>query len=66
MDDLTLGQIEEDINYNFKNKYDEDDEIFSDNLQTCKYYEMPELKNEFIKDDNGFSIYSHNIRSMDG
>ena len=66
MNDLTLGQIEEDINYNFKNRYDEDNEIFSDNLQSCRYYEMPEFKSNFSKDKNGFSIYSHNVRSING
>ena len=66
MNDLTLGQIEEDINYNFKNRYDEDNEIFSDNFQSCRYYEMPEFKSNFSKDKNGFSIYSHNVRSING
>jgi hypothetical protein len=45
MNDLGLGQIEDDLNYNFKHKYDEENEIYTDNLHSCKYFEMPEIKN---------------------
>ena len=50
--DLSLGEIEDDNKYNFKNIYDEDNEIFSDNLHSCEYYEMSEFKSKFIKDIN--------------
>ena len=62
---IDLGQIEEDKNYQFINKYDEDNDMFVQNLHSCKYYEMDEIKNKFAKAD-GFSTYSHNIRSING
>ena len=66
MSDIGLGQIEEDKNYNFKAMYDEDAEIFDDNLHTCEYFEMSELKQKFSKNIESFSSYSHNIRSLNG
>ena len=66
MNDLGLGQIEDDLNYNFKHKYDVENEIYTDNLHSCKYFEMPEIKNQFLKFKDGFSAYSHNIRSLNG
>ena len=36
MNDLGLGQIEENLDYNFKHKYDEENEIYTDNLHSCK------------------------------
>ena len=64
--DLTLGQIENDLNYNFKNTFDEDKEIFADQMHSCDYYEMEELKHKFKTYDKSFSTYSHNIRSING
>ena len=66
MSDLGLGQIEDDQNLNFKSKYDEDKEIYTDNLHSCDYYEMSELKTKFLKNNQCFSTYSHNIRSING
>ena len=66
MSDIGLGQIEEDKNYNFKAMYDEDADIFDDNLHTCEYFEMSELKQKFSKNIESFSSYSHNIRSLNG
>ena len=66
MTDIGLGQIEDDNNLNFKTIYDEDNEIYDDNLHSCAYYEMPEFKNNFIKNKECFSVYSHNIRSING
>ena len=66
MNDLGLGQIEGNVDYNFKHKYDEENEIYTDNLHSCQYFEMPELKNKFMKFKDGFSSYSHNIRSING
>ena len=66
MDDLGLGHVEDDNNYNFKNIYDEDNEIYTNDSHTCEYYEMPELKNKFLKHNDCFSTYSHNIRSING
>ena len=66
MNDITLGQIENNKNFNFRTKYDEDNEIYTDNMDMCKYYEMHELKNNFAKYKDGFSTYSHNIRSING
>ena len=65
MVDISLGQIEEEKEYNFKLKYDEDGNIFIDE-QNCKYFEIFELKNEFVQRKNSFSCYSHNIRSING
>ena len=66
MNDLGLGQIEENLDYNFKHKYDEENEIYTDNLHSCKYFEMPEIINQFMRFKDGFSSYSHNIRSING
>ena len=64
--DINFGQIENDLNYNFKNKYDEDKEIFDEQLHSCEYYQMDEFKSKNIKHINSFSTYSHNIRSLNG
>ena len=61
-----MGQIEDDSNFNFKQKYDEDKEMFDNNLHSCEYYEMGEFKNKFTKHLDSFSTYSHNIRSVNG
>ena len=37
MSDIGLGQIEDDKDYNFKIKYDENNEILDDNIHTCEY-----------------------------
>ena len=66
MIDIGLGQIEGDKYYNFAKKYDEDNEIFSQNMNSCKYYEMEEISKVFSNKSDNFSIYSHNIRSMNG
>ena len=47
MSDIGLGQIEDDKNLNFKAKYDEENEIYTNNLHSCEYYEMSEFKNSF-------------------
>ena len=36
------------------------------NFHSCEYYEIEEIKNKFSKYENGFSTYSHNIRSING
>ena len=64
--DINLGQIENNQNYNFINKFDEDNEVFADNFHSCEYYEMEDMKNNFSKTNNAFSTYSHNIRSING
>ena len=64
--DITLGQIEDDINFNFKNKFDDDKEVFTDNLHSCEYYEMDDLRKKFANSIDCFSTYSHNIRSING
>ena len=66
MADLGLDQIEDDENLNFKTKYDEDNEIYTDIIHSCEYYEMPDVKNKFIQHKECFSTYSHNIRSING
>ena len=38
--DINLGQIKNNHNYNFMNKYDEDNEVFGNNFHSCEYYEM--------------------------
>ena len=66
MSDIGLGQIEDDKDFDFKMKYDEDKEIYTDDLHSCNYFEISELKNTFSKNNNSFSSYSHNIRSING
>ena len=66
MTDIGLGQIEDDKDLNFKLKYDEDKEIYTDNMHSCEYFEMSDFKNNFSKHIDSFSSYSHNIRSING
>ena len=48
MNDISLDQIEGDKTFNFIRKYDEDNEIISQNMHSCKYYEMEDFnKNIF-------------------
>ena len=64
--DINLGQIKGDKNYNFLSKYDEDRDLSNSNFQMCEYYEMDDIKNKFNRYKDGFSTYSHNIRSING
>ena len=48
MFDIGLGQIEGNKDYNFSKKYDEDNEIFSQNMNSCKYYEIEEISKIFL------------------
>ena len=64
--DINLGQIEDDKRYNFIHKFDEDHEVFADNFHSCEYYEIENMKNNFLQHKDGFSTYSHNIRSING
>ena len=64
LSDIGLGQIEDDKNYDFITKYDEDKEIFTENAHSCEYFEMDELKNKFKNQVDSFSTYSHNVRSI--
>ena len=66
MNDISLGQIEGDKTFNFITKYDEDNEIISQNMHSCKYYEMEDFNKIFSKESGKFSTYSHNIRSING
>ena len=59
MNDLSIDQIEGDKTYNFITKYDEDNEIISQNMHSCKYYEMEDLKKYFSKKSSKFSTYCH-------
>ena len=61
-----MGQIEDNENYNFKTKYDEDKEVFTENSHSCEYFEIDELRSKFSKHSECFSTYSHNIRSING
>ena len=63
---INLGQIEDDENFNFKTKYDDDKEIFTENSHSCEYFEINELGPKFAKHNEYFSTYSHNIRSING
>ena len=47
MSDIGLGQIEDDKDFDFKMKYDEDKEIYTNDLHSCNYFEISELKNTF-------------------
>ena len=62
----SLSQIEGDVEYNFHKKYDEENDIFYHNLQTCKYFEMNQFRTEFSTKTQNFSTYSHNVRSLNG
>ena len=67
MNDISIDQIEGDKTYNFVTKYDEDNEIISQNMHySCKYYEIEDLKKYFSEESSKFSTYSHNIRSING
>ena len=44
MNDMKLVQIVNDENFNFIQKYDDENEIFNDDLPSCKYYEQTEFK----------------------
>ena len=66
MPDLSLGQIEDDVNYNFQSKYDGDKVIYDGNSQSCNYFEMSEFNTKFSSIKAKFSIYSHNVRSLNG
>ena len=66
MNDISLGQIEKDKQFHFNTKYDEEHEFFHDIGNSCKYYDVSELVENFSKLKRGFSIYSHNIRSING
>ena len=46
--------------------YDEDNNVFLENLHSCKYYEIDELQKNFLNSNNDFSTYSHNVRSLNG
>jgi hypothetical protein len=50
-----LGQIEDNENYNFKTKYDEDKEVFTENSHSCEYFEIDELRSKFSKHSECFS-----------
>ena len=45
--DKSLSQIEGDLDYNFIRKYDEENDVFSHNLNSCRYFEMDQFKNNF-------------------
>ena len=64
--DINLSQIENDSHYNFKSKYDDDKEIFADQMHSCEYYQMDEFKNKYKNYVDSFSTYSHNVRSLNG
>ena len=66
MNDLTLGQIENDKNFNFQSKYDDENELLLMDKHVCKYHEMSDFYGKFCNYKDGFSIYSHNIRSITG
>ena len=66
MSDISLGEIKDDLSYNFKNKFDEENEVFAENLHSCNYFELDEMKSKFKNYSEGFSTYSHNIRSLNG
>ena len=54
--DIGLGQIEDEKDYNFKLKYDEEREIYNDDLHNCDYFEMPELKQKILKEKIHFHV----------
>ena len=59
--------LQGDKHYNFIiRNYDEDGNVFVNNIHSCKYYEMDDVKNNFSKQTDNFSTYSHNIRSLNG
>ena len=47
MSEITLGQIENDKQFHFNSKYDEEHELFHDIKNSCNYYDVSELKNNF-------------------
>ena len=61
-----MGEVEDDKQFNFKSKYDEDNEIFSANLHLCEYLEIQEFKTKYSDNRKCFSTYSYNIHSING
>ena len=49
MNDITLGQIENDKTFDFRSKYDEYNELYANDITLCRYYESSELKSAFEK-----------------
>ena len=47
--DIDLGQIEDDLNYNFLNKYDDENELFNNNFHSCDYYKFIDYKDGFCQ-----------------
>ena len=41
-----------------------DHEVFADNVHSCEYYEIDNMKSNILKHKDGFSTYVHNIRSI--
>ena len=66
LSDINLGQIKNNQNYNLKTKFDEDNEVFAENMHSCSYFKMDGLKNKYSNTNEGFSTYSHKIRSING
>ena len=40
--------------------------IYDENVHSCKYYEMSEFNTRFSPIKTKFSLYSHNVRSLNG
>ena len=61
MSDISLGQIRDDLNYNFKNKFDEENEVFAENLHSCNYFELDEMKSKFKNETESNKISPFHI-----
>ena len=61
--ELSLGQVEENEQLNFKNVFDDNNDIYNGN-HYCEYVEIEQISS--LTNTDYFSSYSHNVRSLAG
>ena len=73
MDSLDLGRVQSNPDYDFKKKINPQSEEnnvdvdpYTNIGHTCTYLEPDEFQTRYCNTKGGFSIYSHNVRSLPG
>ena len=69
MGDLGVDCVRCNTAYNFKSKVNEagdNDCMYSGIHHSCSYYDLDEFTNNFNRDNNKFSSFSLNVRSLPG
>ena len=61
--EFSLGQVEENEQLNFKNVFDDNNDIYNGN-HYCEYVEIDQISS--LTNTDYFSSYSHNVRSLAG